>query len=105
MCLMVPGCLIIAGAARLVPAQAGVGAIWVLPVNLRDSPLLVPIWGPPAIELLERSVALDPDFAEGWLGLAWAHSTLGLLGFGAGSRDDLVRAREATQRGIRMYWK
>ncbi len=71
-------------------------------VALRRPTDLVASWGPPAIELLERSVALDPDFAEGWLALAEVHVALGAVGFGAGSRDDFVRAREAAQRALEL---
>ncbi len=71
-------------------------------VSLRGPITLVASWGPPAIELLERSVALDPDFAEGWVELAEAHSLLGLAGGGAGSREDFVRAREAAQRALEL---
>ena len=71
-------------------------------VTLRGPLTLVASWGPPAIELLERSVALDPDFADGWVALAEAHNTLGLVGLGAGSRDDFVRAREAAQRALEL---
>jgi adenylate cyclase len=71
-------------------------------VTLRGPINLVASWGPPAIELLERSVALDPDFANGWVALAEAHSKLGFAGFGAGSRDDLVRSREASQRALEL---
>ncbi len=71
-------------------------------VSLREASTLVASWGPPAIELLERSVALDPDFAGGWVALAEAHSFLGSLGFGSGSRDDFTRAREAAQRALEL---
>ncbi len=63
---------------------------------------LVGSWGPPAIELLERSVALDPDFTEGWVALAEAHINLRIFGYGAGSRGDLVTAREAAQRALEL---
>ncbi len=63
---------------------------------------LVGSWGPPAIELLERSVALDPDFAESWVALAEAHINLRIFGYGAGSRGDLVTAREAAQRALEL---
>ncbi len=59
-------------------------------------------WGPPAIELLERSVALDADFAEGWVALAEAHGELGTVGLGRGSRDDFVRGREAVRRALEL---
>ncbi len=71
-------------------------------VTLRGHLALVASWGPPVIELLERSVALDPDFADGWVALAGAHIDLGLVGLGAGSRDDWVRAREAAQRALEL---
>jgi TolB-like protein len=71
-------------------------------VSLRGPRHLVASWGPPAIELLERSVALDPDFANGWVALAYAHGTLGVAGFGAGSRDDFVRAREAARTALEL---
>ena len=71
-------------------------------VSLRGPPTLAASWGPPAIELLERSVALDPDFTEGWVALAEARGLLGTFGLGAGSRDDLVRAREAAQRALEL---
>ena len=58
-------------------------------------------WAQTAMELLERSVALDPDFAEGWLELARAHTGLG-VGFGVGSQDNFVRAREAAQRALEL---
>ncbi len=63
---------------------------------------LVASWGPPAIELLERSVAVAPDFARGWVLLAGAHGDLGIIGLGAGSRDDFVRAREAAERALEL---
>jgi tetratricopeptide (TPR) repeat protein len=47
-------------------------------------------------------VALDPDFAQGWLALANARSLLGLVGLGAGSPDDIAGAREAAQRAIEL---
>ncbi len=47
-------------------------------------------------------MALDPDFAEGWVELAWVRLALGALGYGAGSRDDFVRAREAAQRALEL---
>ncbi len=64
--------------------------------------MFVASWGPAAIELLERSVALDHDFAEGWVALARTHSVLGAVGFGAGSRNNFVRAREAMQRALEL---
>ena len=45
-------------------------------------------------------MALDPDFAEAWVSLAWAHNDLAILGLGAGSRDDFARGREAAQRAL-----
>ena len=71
-------------------------------VTLRGASTLVASWGPPAIELLERSVALAPDFAEGWVALAAAYIHLGIAGFGTGSRDDWARAREAAQRALEL---
>jgi tetratricopeptide (TPR) repeat protein len=71
-------------------------------VTLRGPSTLVANWGPPAIELLERSVALDPDFAEGWAALAGAHTSLGIAGFGAGLPDGVARAREAAQRALEL---
>jgi TolB-like protein/class 3 adenylate cyclase len=71
-------------------------------VSLKGNLNLVASWGPPAIELIERSVALDPGFAEGWAELAWAHFVLGAAGQVVGSRDDLVRAREAAQRALEL---
>ncbi len=70
--------------------------------TLRGPGSLVASWGPPAIELLERSVAVDPDFAESWVALAEAHSVFGNAGLGRGSRDDFVRAREAAQRALEL---
>jgi len=63
---------------------------------------LVASWGPTAIELLERSVARDPSFADGWVALSEAHSFLGSVGAGAGSRDDFAKAREAAQRALEL---
>ena len=71
-------------------------------VTLRGPSTLVVNWGPPAIELHERSVALDPDFAEGWVALATAHINLGIVGLSAGSLDVWVRAREAAQRALQL---
>ena len=71
-------------------------------VTLRGPVTFVASWGPPAIELLERSVELDPDFADGWVALAEIRDLLGSLGLGAGSRDDLVKAREAAQRALEL---
>jgi TolB-like protein len=69
-------------------------------VTRRGPGLLVRSWGPPSIELLERAVALDPDFAEGWVALAGAHIDSGIFGLGASSRDALVRGRETAQRAL-----
>jgi tetratricopeptide (TPR) repeat protein len=71
-------------------------------VTLMGPRTLVASWGPPAIELLERSVALDSNFAEGWLALARAHNAFGIDGAGRGSRDDFVRARESAQRALEL---
>ena len=49
-------------------------------LQLRGPPTLVMVWGPQAIEQFERAVELDPDFAEGWAGLAGARSDLGIAG-------------------------
>jgi tetratricopeptide (TPR) repeat protein len=70
--------------------------------TLSGSITLAAIWGPPAIELLERSVALDPGFAEGWARLSGAHLALGVGGAGRGSRDDFANAREAAQRALEL---
>ncbi len=71
-------------------------------VTLRGPQLLVRSWGPPAIDFLERSVALNPDFAEGWVALAWAHNDMGIAGLAVGSRDNFTRAREAAQRALEL---
>jgi TolB-like protein len=71
-------------------------------VARRGPSTLVASWGRPAIELLERCVALDPDFAQGWLALANARTLLGLVGLGAGSPDDIAGAQEAAQRAIEL---
>jgi TolB-like protein/class 3 adenylate cyclase len=60
----------------------------------------VSIWGPPALELLEQSVALDPDFADGWVSLAGVSFILASAGLGESSRENLVRAGEAVQRAL-----
>ena len=82
------------------PADPEALDLYLRAVTLRGSSTLVASWGPPAIELLERSVALDPDFAEGWVALAAAYINLGIAGLGAGSRDNWVRARDAAQRAL-----
>ena len=82
------------------PADPEALDLYLRAVTLRGSSTLVASWGPAAIELLERSVALDPDFAEGWVALAAAYINLGIAGLGAGSRDDWEGAREAAQRAL-----
>jgi len=84
------------------PVDPGALDLYLRAVTLRGPSTLVASWGPPAVELLERSVALDPDFAEGWVALAAAYTNLSLAGLGAGSRDDWVRAREAAQRALEL---
>jgi TolB-like protein len=71
-------------------------------VTLRGPSTLVASWGPPAIELLERSVALVPDFSEGWVALAADRIHLGIAGLGAGSSDDWARAREAAHKALEL---
>ena len=71
-------------------------------VTLRGPSTLVASWGPSALELLERSVALDSRFAEGWVELAATHANLRLAGLGSGSRENWVRAREAARRALEL---
>jgi TolB-like protein len=71
-------------------------------LELEGPPQLVMIWGPQAIEWLERAVELDPDFAEAWVALAGARITLGGQGFDLRLRSELPKAREAAERALEI---
>ena len=49
-------------------------------------------------EMFERAVAIDPDFATAWAGLATAHVHL----FGCDSEPHLAKAREASARALKL---
>jgi TolB-like protein/class 3 adenylate cyclase/tetratricopeptide (TPR) repeat protein len=55
-------------------------------------------WAPPAIAEFERAVELDPDFAEGWAGLANARQWLAWVD--PRQRGEFLKAREAADRAI-----
>jgi TolB-like protein/Tfp pilus assembly protein PilF len=71
-------------------------------LQLRGPIELVGSWGPRAVELLERSVALDPEFAEGYAALAQVRLYLGLLAVTPQYRDEFSKAREAAQRALEL---
>jgi hypothetical protein len=78
---------------RLLPAVRSVDPealdLYLRARALRGPGPLAARWGPPAIELLERSLALDPDFVRGWLELAWVYRDLAGNSFsGAGGGYD-----------------
>ncbi|MBW2280924.1 MAG: hypothetical protein JRG76_09440 [Deltaproteobacteria bacterium] len=84
------------------PADPEALDLYLRAVTLRGPGSLAASWGPPAVELFERSVAIDPDFAEGWVALAGTCINLGIAGLGVASRDDWASAREAAQRALEL---
>jgi tetratricopeptide (TPR) repeat protein len=84
------------------PANAEALDLYLRAVALRGPGTLVGNWGPPAIDLLERAVALDPAFAESWVALAVAYLNMGIVGLGMASGDEFSRAREAAQNALEL---
>jgi TolB-like protein len=70
--------------------------------QLRGPPHLVMAWGPAAIEEFQRSVELDPGFAEGWTWLAEIRLSLGITGFDLGYRSEFPKARKEAQRALEI---
>jgi TolB-like protein/Flp pilus assembly protein TadD len=54
-----------------------------------------------AVEMYERAVELDPDFALGWAALAWAHAVVWEHGFDPDA-DRLEAARAAAERALAL---
>jgi tetratricopeptide (TPR) repeat protein len=84
------------------PTNAEALDLYLRAVSLRGPGTNVVSWGPPAVDLLERAVALDPAFAESWVALAVTRLQMGIVGFGVASGEDLGRAREAAQKALEL---
>ncbi len=58
--------------------------------------------GKKAIEVLEKAVALDPNYARAWAGLAYAHRTLSLWTSGVTSQETYQKSIDAINRALAL---